>query len=150
MLDEFRKQRAEADKTRLDDDPIDAGHGENLEQGMSWGKKRKRKEVDSKTVKGAKLRRSSTSKEATSKRDGSADTPTGAKDNGGVPETTDGETNSTTVGLETRATPAKTTLQSKTQYASATSPTTVPQQVSPTSKPKLGLVGYGPSDSDSD
>ena len=153
MLDEFRKQRAEADKTNLDDQPIDAGDGENFEQGMSWGKKRKRKEKDSKAVKGAKLRRSSTTEEASSKLAASPGSPTGAKrKSGAVPGIVEEKLNPDTVGVETRVATARSTLQNKTlsQPASATSPITVPQQASPTPKPSLGLVGYGSSDSDSD
>ena len=149
MLDEFRTQRAEADKTVLDDQPIDAGDGEKFEQGMSWGKKRKRKEKDSKAFNGTKLRRSSTPEEAINKQAASADISTEAKD---TLETMDKKLNSAAVGPETRAATGKTTLQSKTlpQQASATSSTVVPQQMSPSQKPKLGLVGYWSSDSESD
>ena len=153
MLDEFRKQRAEADQKVVLDDPLTGtGEGEGQEAGMSWGKKRKRKEKESKSVKGAKLRRVSTAEEA------SKDS-IGAKGKDTAAQLVDEQLEPDTAASGSGSVITKATVQSKTlpQPASATSPTatststskSTSQQKPPPLKSKLGLVGYGSSDSES-
>ena len=137
----------------MDETPVvGAGDGEGHDAGMSWGKKRKRKEKDTKAVRGAKLRRSSTAEEAASKVADLAKGSIGAEIGDPAMRTVDEHVEPDATAPGTHTATAGTTLQSKAllQQASAASPATTSQQKPPPSKPNLSLVGYGSSDSESD